>query len=80
MIMRANPESDSDRDVFTLFPPDEGRTATLGILLPPSIAAAIRRTGNRKTSVSDQLLHLIDAEKLRELLTEDAEHQRKCSR
>jgi len=77
MIMEANSESE-DEDLANLFPQSEGRTKTLGINLPPSIAAAIRRRGNLKKSISNQILSLIDPTKLAELLREDAEHQAKC--
>lgn len=76
MIMQAN--DDQDPQLEKLFPPDEGRTKTLGINLPPSVAQAIQRTGNRRKSISSQLLALIDPKKLQQLLDEDAEHQKRC--
>lgn len=75
MIMKSK---DDGGKVKQLFPPDEGRTKTLGVNLPPTVAQAIQRTGNRKNSISEQLLALIDPKKLEELLKEDAEHQRMC--
>lgn len=66
-------------DITELFPPNEGLTKTLGVNLPPSVAMAIRRTGNRKNSISAQLLSLLDPEKLRKLIEEDAAHQERCS-
>lgn len=80
MIMQASSEDGGESDVRKLFPPDEGRTKTLGINLPPSIAKAISRTGNRRNSISQQLLSLIDPVKLRQLLEADAQHQEQCER
>ena len=77
MIMEANRESE-DEDLANLFPPLEGRTKTLGVNLPPSVAAAIRRRGNLRKSISDEIISLIDPTKLAELLRADAEHQAKC--
>lgn len=78
MIMQVPRDRGDDRDGRPVFPAGEGRTETLGINFPPSIAAAIRRTGFRRSSISDELLNLIDREKLRRLLREDREHQTKC--
>lgn len=72
MVMQAI--DDNGPDEFS----SEGRTETLGVLLPPTVAAAIRRTGNRKKSISQVLLSLIDRRKLKRLMDLDAEHQRKC--
>ena len=78
MIMQVPPNGGEDREPRPIFPAGEGRTETLGINFPPSIAAAIRRTGFRRGSISDELLNLIDGDKLRRLLREDREHQTKC--
>ena len=79
MVMQANPNDTPDREpeVARLFPDGEGRTKTLGVSFPPSIAAAIRRTGNRGKSISDQLLGLMDPQKLEQLLQEDRERQQR---
>lgn len=50
-----------------------GKTYTLGLNLPPEIAAAIRREGNRRGSISAVLFGLIDQRKLKQLLAADAE-------
>lgn len=50
-----------------------GKTYTLGLNLPPEIAAAIRREGNRRGSISAVLFGLLDQKKLKQLLTADAE-------
>jgi hypothetical protein len=50
-----------------------GKTFTLGLNLPPEIAAAIRREGNRRGSISAVLFGLIDQRKLKQLLAADAE-------
>jgi hypothetical protein len=50
-----------------------GKTDTLGLNLPPEIAAAIRREGNRRGSISAVLFGLIDQRKLRQLLATDAD-------
>lgn len=77
MIMEANHESE-DEDLLNLFPQGEGRTKTLGVNLPASIAAAIRRRGNLKKSISNEILGLFDPTKLAALLKEDADHQARC--
>jgi hypothetical protein len=46
---------------------------TLGLNLPPEIAAAIHREGNRRGSISSVLFDLLDQKKLRQLLAKDAE-------
>ena len=74
MIMRANHDP-NDPPATSLFPPQEGRTKTLGVNLPPTIAAAIRRRGNLRKSISDEIVSLIDPDKLAALLRADADHQ-----
>lgn len=76
MIMKANYDP-NDPPVTSLFPAEEGRTKTLGVNLPPTIAAAIRRRGNLRKSISDEIVALIDPHKLAALLQADAEHQAK---
>ena len=78
MIMERSTNGDGPAKLADLFPDDEGKTETLGVNLPPKIAAAIRRTGYRGTSISAELLNLIDPRKLQRLLRADAEHQAKC--
>ena len=78
MIMQRPTDGDAPAQLNDLFPGDEGKTETLGLNLPPKIAAAIRRTGFRRSSISAELLALIDPTKLRRLLRADAEHQAKC--
>lgn len=78
MIMQRPTDGDAPAQLDDLFPGDEGKTETLGLNLPPKIAAAIRRTGFRRSSISKELLKLIDPTKLRRLLRADAEHQAKC--
>lgn len=56
----------------------ESRTVTLGINFPPAIASAIRRAGNRKNSISQQLFELIDPEKLEQLVRDENAFQQKC--
>lgn len=77
MIMPARPRGGRGSDISRLFPRNEGRTETLGINLPASIAQAIRRTGNRRGSISEQLVGLMDPKKLQALLDADAELQAK---
>lgn len=77
MIMKANYDP-NDPPVTSLFPPGEARRKTLGVILPPTIAAAIRRRGNLRKSISDEIIGLIDPAKLAALLRADAEHQAKC--
>lgn len=75
----ANKPKDAKKiDIRQLFPPGEGLSETLGVNFPPSVANAIRRTGNRKDSISAQLLALIDPAKLAACLRADAEHMAKC--
>lgn len=78
MIMQRPTDGDGPAKLDDLFPGDEGKTETLGVNLPPKIAAAIRRTGYRGSSISSELLNLIDPRKLQRLLRADAEHQAKC--
>jgi len=78
MIMQAKSD-DGDPTIARLFPQNEGKTKTLGVNLPPSIAAAIRRRGNMKKSISDEIISLIDPTKLAALLRADAEHQARCN-
>jgi len=78
MVRRSDQRKNGRAEVVDIFPSDEGRTETLGLNVPPSVAAAIRRTGNRRSSISDELLRIIDLGKLRQLLAEDADHQAKC--
>jgi hypothetical protein len=76
MVMQANTGgSGSLAQIFNAHAPGEGRTKTIGISLPPSIAKKLRRVGNRGKSISDKLLSVIDAEKLNALLAEDDAHQ-----
>lgn len=77
MIMQANHDP-NDPPATSLFPPEEGRTKTLGVNLPPTIAAAIRRRGNLRKSISAEIVSLIDPAKLAALLQADAEHQARC--
>jgi hypothetical protein len=78
MIMQRPTDGDAPAKPDDLFPNNEGKTETLGLNLPPKIAAAIRRTGFRRSSISAELLNLIDPKKLHRLLRADAEHQAKC--
>lgn len=64
--------------VFEQYAKGEGMLSTLGVNLPPSVAKAIQRTGNRKDSISSQILAMIDPAKLQQLLEDDAAHQRRC--
>jgi hypothetical protein len=78
MVNRSDRATNGSTDLTEIFPKDEGRTETLGLNVPPSVAAAIRRTGNRRSSISTELLRIIDLGKLRALLAEDAAHMAKC--
>lgn len=60
-------ETEKGNDPFQ----NEGLTATLSVNLPPTVAKAIRRTGNRRSSISKVFLALIDRRKLDRLLEED---------
>ncbi len=64
--------------VFEKYANGEGIRSTLGVNFPPSVAKAIRRTGNRKDSISSQILAMIYPTKLQQLLEDDAAHQRRC--
>ena len=66
------PAVDPVAALFQEFAPGEGRTVTIGINVPPSIAARLRRCGNRARSVSDVLTKSLDVQHLRALLTQDS--------
>ncbi len=78
MVKQSDPD-DVVPSLESLFPPNEGNRATLGVNFPRSIAAAIRRRGNLRKSISEEIRAMIDPAKLQALLRADADHQAKCS-